>query len=309
MSTVMPVATDQKQQIIDFLSGFTAETTPGSALKIPDFREHLQPGTIVYITFLPGSDIADTIAVARRLKDEGFKPVPHFAARSIPNRQFFEDNLKVLVEDVGIDQVLAIAGAVDKPVGEYTDSTQLLDTGLFDKYGIKKIGLAGHPEGSPDMSDEAIMSALKWKNSFAEKTDAEMYLVTQFCFEAAPIIAWDKMLQSEGNKLPIHIGVPGLATLKSLLAHAKACGIGNSMKVLTKQAMNITKLLTVQAPDKLVIDLADYQANDPQCGIAGVHMYPLGGLRRSALWSYAVVDGNFTLNAKGNGFKLDVSID
>lgn len=96
---------------------------------------------MVYITFLPGSDFADTIAVARRLKDEGFKPVPHFVARSIPNRQFLEDNLKRLVEEVGIDQVLAIAGAVDKPVGEYSDSTQLLNTGLFDKYGIKKSAL------------------------------------------------------------------------------------------------------------------------------------------------------------------------
>lgn len=305
----MVTDSDQKQQIIHFLRGFTAETTPGSALKVADFRAHLQAGTVVYITFLPGSDFADTIAVARRLKDEGFKPVPHFVARSIPNRQFLEDNLKRLVEEVGIDQVLAIAGAVDKPVGEYSDSTQLLNTGLFDKYGIKKIGLAGHPEGSPDMSDEAIMAALKWKNSFAEKTDAAMYLVTQFCFEAAPIIAWDKMLQAEGNKLPIYIGLPGLATLKSLLAHARACGVGASMKILTKQAKNITKLLVVQAPDKQLIDLAAYHANDPACGIAGVHMYPLGGLRRSAQWSYAVTDGQFTINAKGNGFTLNVAID
>ena len=235
--------------------------------------------------------------------------MPHFAARSIPNKQFFEDNLRMLAEEVGIDQVLTIAGAVDKPVGEFSDTTQLLDTGLFDKYNIKRIGLAGHPEGSPDMSDEAIMSALKWKNSFAEKTDASMYLVTQFCFEAEPIIAWDKMLQSEGNKLPVYIGVPGLATLKSLVAHARACGVGASMKVLTKQAKNITKLLVVQAPDKQVTDLATYHANDPDCGIVGVHMYPLGGLRRSAQWSYAVVDGHFSMNAKGSGFKLDVAID
>ncbi|MEM7209931.1 MAG: methylenetetrahydrofolate reductase [Pseudomonadota bacterium] len=300
---------EHKKFIVDFLTGFTAETTPGSAAKIPDFREHLREGTIVYITFLPGSNFDDTIAVARRLKDEGFKPVPHFAARSIPNQQFFENNLKTLVEEVGIDQVLCIAGAVEKPVGDFTDSTQLLDTGLFDKYGIKKIGLAGHPEGSPDMSDEAIMSALQWKNSFAKKTDAELYLVTQFCFEAEPIIAWDKMLQSEGNKLPIHIGIPGLATLKSLLAHAKACGIGNSMKVLTKQAKNITKLLVVQEPDKLVADLAEYKAMDPECGIAGVHMYPLGGLRRSAQWSYAVTDGMFTMKDSGKGFKIEVDID
>ena len=296
------------QNIQQFLTGFTAETTPGSAAKIPDFREHLRPGTVVYITFLPGSDFNDTVAVASRLRNEGFIPVPHFAARSIPDEKTLDEYLARVCGEAGVDWVLCIAGAVDKPVGSYSDSTQLLDSGLFDRHGIQKIAVAGHPEGSPDMSDESIMSALRWKNAFAEKTDADLYVVTQFVFEAEPIIAWDKMLQAEGNRLPIHIGIPGLATLKTLLMHAKACGIGASMKFLTKQARNVTKLMVVNTPDKLVRDLSGYVADDPESGIAGVHMYPLGGLRRSAAWSYAVTDGNFTLNDKG-GFDLSVEID
>ena len=297
-----------EQNIQQFLTGFTAETTPGSAAKIPDFREHLRPGTVVYITFLPGSDFNDTVSVATRLRDEGFIPVPHFAARSIPDQSTFNEYLSRVCGEAGVDWVLCIAGAVDKPVGIYSDSTQLLDSGLFDKHGIRKIAVAGHPEGSPDMSDESIMSALKWKNGFAEKTDAQVYMVTQFVFEAEPIIAWDKMLQLEGNKLPIHIGIPGLATLKTLLAHAKACGIGPSMKFLTKQARNVTKLMSVNTPDKLVQDLATYVADDESSGISGVHMYPLGGLRRSAAWSYAVTDGHIVLKKKG-GFDLTVEID
>lgn len=297
-----------EQNIQQFLTGFTAETTPGAAAKIADFREHLRPGTVVYITFLPGSDFNDTISVAARLRDEGFIPVPHFAARSISDPKTLNENIARIVGEAGVDWVLCIGGAVDKPVGVYTDSMQLLDSGLFDKHGIKRIGLAGHPEGSPDMSDQAIMAAIQWKNEFQNKTDASLYLVTQFAFSAQPIIAWDKMLQQNGNKLPIHIGIPGLATLKTLLLHAKACGIGTSMKFLTKQARNATKLLSVSTPDKLVRDLADYQANDLESGITGVHLYPLGGLRRSAKWSYAVTDGLFTMNNKG-GFKVDIELD
>ncbi len=293
------------QDIQNFLNGFTAETTPGSAAKIPDFREHLRQGTVVYITFLPGSDFNDTVSVAKRLREQGFVAVPHFAARSIKDKATLNDYLSRVVGEAGVDWTLCIAGAVDHPVGEFSDSTQMLNTGLFDKHGIKRIALAGHPEGSPDMSDEAIMTALKWKNSFSDKTDAEMYLVTQFAFESEPVISWDRMLQSEGNRLPIHIGMPGLATLKTLLMHAKACGIGASMKFLTKQAKNVTKLMVVNTPDKLVRELADYCAHDENSGITGVHMYPLGGLRRSAIWSYAVTDGQFTLNDKG-GFKVDV---
>ncbi len=297
-----------KQRIADFMTGFTAETTPGSAAKIPDYREHLRPGTAVYITFLPGSDFDDTIAVAKRLKGEGFLPVPHFAARSIPSAAFLEDKLARLAGEVGLEQVLVIGGSADKPVGDFPDTMRLLETGLFDKHGIRKFGVAGHPEGSPDISDEAIAEALRWKNDFAERSGAELYLVTQFCFEAGPVIAWDRCIRAEGNRLPIHVGVPGLATIRTLLAHAKACGIGPSMKFLTRQARNLTKLMTVSAPDRLVTDLAAYQASDPGCGIAGVHMYPLGGLHRSAKWSYAVIDGAFTMNEDGKGFSVDIDL-
>ncbi|MCH9012368.1 MAG: metFprotein [Proteobacteria bacterium] len=290
------------------MTGFTAETTPGSAAKIPDYREHLRPGTAVYITFLPGSNFDDTIAVAKRLKGEGFLPVPHFAARSIPSAAFLEDKLARLAGEVGLEQVLVIGGSADKPAGDFSDTMRLLETGLFDKHGIRKFGVAGHPEGSPDISDEAIAEALRWKNDFAERSGAELYLVTQFCFEAGPVIAWDRRIRAEGNRLPIHVGVPGLATIKTLLAHAKACGIGPSMKFLTRQARNLTKLMTVSAPDRLVTDLAAYQASDPGCGIAGVHMYPLGGLRRSAKWSHAVIDGAFTMNEDGKGFSVDIDL-
>lgn len=295
-------------QIQSFFSGFTAETTPKSADKIADFREHLRPETPVYITFLPGSDFNDTVAVAKRLRDEGFTPIPHFAARSIKDKATLEDYISRVTNEAGVDWILCIAGAVDQPIGEFSDSTELLKTGLFEKHGINRIAVAGHPEGSPDMSDKAIMDALRWKNEYARQTGTEMYLVTQFAFEAQPIIAWDRHIRAEGNELPIHIGIPGLATLKSLLMHAKACGVGASMRILTKQARNVTKLLVVNTPDKLVHDLASYKKHDPDCSIDGVHMYPLGGLRRSALWSYAVVDGNFSMGINGN-FKVNINID
>lgn len=306
-AAAVETADPRKQQIVDFLGGFSIETTPGSAAKIPDYREYLRPGATVSVTFLPGSDFADTVATAKRLKEEGFDPAPHFAARSIPGKAAFEDYLKRLQGEVGVTEAVALGGAVDQPVGDFDSSMQLLETGLFDAYGIKRIGLAGHPEGSPDISDTALAEALTWKNAFAERSDAEFYLATQFCFEAAPIIAWDRQIREAGNRLPIHIGVPGLATIKTLINHARACGVGPSMRVLTRQARNITKLLTVSAPDRLIADLALYRATDPDCGIRKAHFYPLGGLRRSAKWAYAVADGHFTL--KGKGLAVDYEID
>lgn len=300
---------ERRREIVDFLTDFTIETTPGSAAKISDYRDYLRPGTTVSVTFLPGSDFADTVTTARRLRDEGMIPSPHFAARSIPGRGQFEDYLKRLQGEVGVTHVVALAGGVTSPLGPFESSMQLLETGLFDKYGIKSIGLAGHPEGSPDISDAALTEALAWKNAFADRTDAELYIATQFCFQAAPLIHWDRTIREAGNKLPIHIGVPGLATLKTLINHARACGVGPSMRVLTRQARNISRLLVVNAPDRLVCDLAHFRAADPDCGIRRAHFYPLGGLRRSAAWAYAVLDGAFKLRADGKGFAIDRDLD
>lgn len=298
-----------RQSIIGLLSGFTTETTPGAAAKIADYRAHLRPGATVFITFLPGSSFADTIAVAVRLRREGFNPVPHFAARSVPSRAFLDENLARLTGEAGVDQALLIGGALNQPLGEFSNTMQLLDTGLFDNYGIGRIGIAGHPEGSPDIPDAQIRAALAWKNAFAERTGASLYIVTQFCFEAAPVIVWDRRIQAEGNRLPVYIGIPGLASLKALIGHAKACGVGPSMRYLTRQARNVAKLLTVTAPDRLVAGLAAYRATDPQCGIRGVHVYPLGGLKKSARWAQAVADGRFEMREGGQGFEVEAGPD
>lgn len=298
---------DLESRIRDFLSGFSLETTPPMAAKVESFRDHLRPGTSVYVTFLPGSDFDDSIATAKRLRGEGFNPVPHLAARSLPGKAFLDDSLARLVGEAGVTETLCIGGAVAKPVGEFADTMQLLETGLLDKHGMRRIGVAGHPEGTPDISDAGIAQALAWKNAFAARTGADLYVMTQFCFEAEPIIAWDKRIRLEGNRLPIRVGIPGLATIKTLAAYAKSCGIGASATFLLKQARNVAKLMTLSMPDKLINDLAAYKASDPACGISGCHMYPLGGLKKTAAWTYAVADGRFVADDRG-GFRVTADL-
>ena len=307
MFAVEHAMASEKQRIVDFLDGFTIETTPGSAAKIDSYRDLLRQGTTVNVTFLDGSDFADTITTCKRLKDEGMRPAPHIAARGIPSRAHLADWLDRLQGEVGIDEVLLVAGAADKPLGEFDCTMHLLDTGLFEKHGIRRIGVAGHPEGSPDFNDKAAERALMDKNAYARETDCHMFLVTQFVFEAKPVIEWESRIRAAGNQLPVHIGVPGLATIKTLLMHAQACGIGPSMRVLTRQARNIAKLMSVRTPDRLVSELAACKAENADCGIRRVHMYPLGGLRRTAAWTYAVLNGEFETKPDG-GFKVTAEI-
>ncbi len=292
-----------KNGIINFLSGASVEVTPGGAVKIDSFASILRPNTIVYVTFLPGSDFADTISVCERLKGEGMIAVPHFAARSIPNESFLRENLAKLRDVVGIEEALLIGGAVDSPVGDFGSSIEVMRTGLFQEFGIKRLGIAGHPEGSPDISNSDILDALSSKVAYGKEYGLDLYIATQFCFEAAPIISWERGLRDLGYDIPIHIGLPGLASIKALLRHAQACGVGASMQFLKKRARDVAKLLVVSAPDALVCDLVDYLDGEGDSLIKRVHLYPLGGLGKSVDWLYGVLDGKFELNAKG-GFKI-----
>lgn len=266
------------------IQGYSIETTPGAATKIPDYRYILPAGKTVYVTLLPGSTIDDTVSICIRLAAEGFNPVPHYAARQIPNRKKLSDSLQRFQQETGGTQVLVLAGSANRPVGDYENSMQLLETGIFDKMGITRIGVAGHPEGNPDIAQPLIEDALRWKNGFAERTDAQMYIVTQFCFEAKAVIEWERALIDLGNTLPVHIGVPGVATLGTLLKHAKACGVGPSMKFLKKQAKSASKMLVNSTPERLLRDLAAYRTQNSNTIIEQLHVYPLGGLRKSAEW-------------------------
>lgn len=290
---------DTAQAIAGLMNDFSIEVTPRGATKIAQFQPLVGPGTRVYVTSLPGSDFNDTLAACKRLASEGLSPVPHFTARSIASAQELRERIDRVVSEAGVKAVLALGGADREAAGEFEDSAAMLETGLFDRYGIKSIGISGHPEGSPDIERIFLREYGQRKIRYAELTGADMYMVTQFVFEARPIIDWIERVRSEGNRLPLVVGVPGPASLKSLIGHATNCGVGPSIKFLTKQARNVHKLLMLQTPDKLVRDLADYASGHPQAGIRGVHMFTLGAFPATANWAASLARGRFELTESG----------
>ena len=292
LPSVPKVPQRQVTEIVSrFVQAFTIETTPGGARRVADFRHHLAEGTWVYITSLPGSEFRDTVDTCRKLAGEGMVPVPHFTARSIANAGELDRRLDLVTSEAGVSRILAIAGADREASGPFADTLSMLETGLFNKYHIRSIGLAGHPEAAPGPERARIREHAIRKLDFARKTGFEMYLVTQFVFDAQPVIDFVERIRADGNDLPLVVGLPGLATIQTLMRHAKACGIGPSMQFIAKRAKDFRKLLSVQAPDKLVFDLANYRAAHPDCGIQGIHLYPLGGFEKSAAWASAVAGG------------------
>lgn len=272
-----------------FLRGYSIEVMPRTAAKIDDFRALLPEGTRVYIAHIEGTPIDEMVATARRLAEAGYPVMPHFPARIIKDKGMLSDWIVRYQGEAGVSQALLLAGGVTQPHGDFHSSMQLLETGLFDKAGFTRLHVAGHPEGNrdidPDGGDAAVREALRWKQAFSDRTDADMALATQFAFEARPIIDWVTRLQAEGIALPVHIGIAGPAKLQTLIKFAIACGVGPSLKVLQKRAMDVTKLLLPYEPTEVLTALAQHKAANPDFGIEAVHFFPLGGIKTNATWA------------------------
>ena len=294
------------EQIQAAASDWSIEVTPNGATKIDSFADCLAPGTTVNVTFLPGSDPMDTVAVAQRLHNDGMNPVPHLAARSLKDTDQLDALLSAFTQKADVSEVLVIGGGVDSTVGQFASSIEVLNTGLIQKYGINNIGVAGHPEGSPDISDDEIVEALGLKNDLARRDGLNLYIETQFCFEADIVLAWEKSIRAAGNNLPIRVGIPGPATIKTLFRFAQVSGIGPSMRFIAKQAKNVAKLMTVQSPHILLDDLAQGMAADKDCMIKHFHFYPFGGFAKTAAYAQAIADGHIKTLPKG-GFEALVA--
>ena len=193
----------------DFISGYSIEVIPKSAAKIESFVDVLPKNTRVYIAHIQKEDIAAMVATAKRLNDEGFAVMPHITARMIKNHAMLNDWISMYQNEAGVDEALLLAGGPNKPVGDFDSSIKLIESGLFDKAGFKRLHIAGHPEGSididPDGGIKNVSEALSWKQEFSKRTDASMAIVTQFCFDADVVKKWAGDIKNNGIDIPIHI--------------------------------------------------------------------------------------------------------
>jgi methylenetetrahydrofolate reductase (NADPH) len=246
---------------------FSMEVTP----KV-DVSELPQQVREVSITYLPEADYREVVAQAVRLRQLGFEPIAHVPARTIHDRDHLTSYLSALKTEADVRQVLLIGGSPDRPLGPFTATLDLLETGLFE--GLR-IGVAGHPEGMPVLSERECDRLLALKNQYARDTDTDMFVMTQWSLDVQTIHRWLDRIEAF-NTLPIYLGIPGPTTPAMLLKFAKLCGVKTSLLGLKQQSSRLGKLLTVQTPDYLVDGLAGR--------IDQFHIYTFGGVQRSRNW-------------------------
>ena len=214
----------------------------------------------VYITMLPGDDFKGVASKAHELVKSGFNPVPHFPARSIKNLKELKDYVN-RCKDGGVKQALVIGGSA-QPIGDFHCSLQLLETGLFDGW---KIGIAGHPDGSPDISDSDLEKAMIDKKPFAD------YIVTQWLLNADII---SKFISKQS--LPVHVGITGPLKMSSLLKFANIVGAKNSLNFIKSNMTKAMDLLKPRDPNDIIEKLKGSTEN--------FHIYTFGGLKETNKW-------------------------
>jgi methylenetetrahydrofolate reductase (NADPH) len=274
------------ERLRELASEASIEVTPRHAEGLAALDGVLATGTRVYITALPGADPGDLVRASAFVRAAGHVPVPHIVARGLAGDAALDELLGRLVEEAAVDDVLVIAGGIKTPAGAYSGAMDVFGSGLLERHGIVRAGVAGHPEGSPDIRPEAMREALVEKNAFAESSPIELRIVTQFALAAAPYLEWERRIRAQGNRLPIVAGIPGVTSPPTLLKYALACGIGPSIEVLRKQSGGLLKLATTRLwkPDAVAEGIAAGIAADPDSLIGGLHLFPFGGIERSAAW-------------------------
>ena len=272
--------------IVEMLRGYSIEVNPGDSKIVDAAPDRLDKGTEVFLTWIPGTNPMDTIAPAAKLRRAGLFPTPHIGARHIESAAQLEQFAALAVE-AGIDRVLIIAGDRDKPAGPYDSSLAVMQSGILQKAGIVRTAIGGFPEGNPNISDPVLAEALTAKVNFARSAGLQLNIVTQFCFDAAPIVAWLRKVRSQGIDVPIRVGLAGPAGLIALTRYAIRCGVGNSMKVLTEKP-SFAKLLVDKGPEPIIRDVAaglgPGNGSALPLGVAGLHFFVFGGFNKTVDW-------------------------
>ncbi|WP_028033219.1 methylenetetrahydrofolate reductase [Chelativorans sp. J32] len=276
---------DERAALAGLLGTYSVEVTSRDTKSLADVSRILPRGTEVFVANLPTESADVLIEAAARLRSAGLIPVPHIVARNVASKRDLEHMLAGLASKAGVERALVLGGDRDQPAGEFDAALQIIQSGLLEKNGIRRIAIACYPEGHPRIPGDVLRAALKAKIAAAASAGLDVLLVSQFAFDPAPIIDFVSELRRDGMEAPVRVGVAGPADRLKLVKYAIRCGVGASLRVLRERSELARNVLSGETPDDLLGQVALAQASDPSLGIAGVHFFTFGDPARSARWA------------------------
>lgn len=288
MTTATLERANSKTALKSLLGIYSTELTTRDRKSLDAAPEMLARGAEVFIASLPNDSHDRLVDAAVHLRKKGLTPVPHIVARNIESLKDLDQLLARLAGDAGLDRILTLGGDRDKPAGGLHCSLQLIESGLIQKHGVSKVFVACYPEGHPRIADQVLEDARASKLAAAKAGGLDVTLISQFCFDAKPIVSLAERMRAQGTTVPYRVGVAGPAERATLIKYALMCGVGASLRAL-KERQELTKsVLTGETPEALLSEVAAAQAADPALNIEGVHFFTFGALAKSARWAEGV---------------------
>ena len=191
----------------ELLNNYSIEMTAKDVSHLEQAADVIPKGTKIPVTFLPGETFEMRIAAARRVKELGFLPIPHISARRLSSQEELEGYLAGLQREVGTDHAFVVAGDPPQPMGPYEDALSIIRSGLLAKYGIRRVGISGYPEGHPEIGNEKLWNAMREKQIAIQERGHDFAVVTQFSFDAEPVLTWLEEVRKSGIEATVRVGV------------------------------------------------------------------------------------------------------
>lgn len=273
---------DMRKPASNITHAYSLEVSAKDIAALSMAAPRILPGSTIAIPYLPRENDDARLAAARAVRRLGFEPMPHLSARRIASLAGFESFVQRAAAEAGVERCFVIAGDPSTPVGPFADSAVLIDTGVFERAGMKVIGVGGHPEGHPVMSKAEQWEVLERKCHSIEMRGMTPLIVTQFAFDADIVLTWLEALRERGITHPVRVGVPGPASIAVLARYAAVCGVGACASMWSKYGVSIGKLFGTAGPDLFVERLA--AGLTAAHGKVSLHFFPFGGIAQSVSW-------------------------
>jgi methylenetetrahydrofolate reductase (NADPH) len=301
-STAVAAGQELAAAIAQLAREASLEITVHDIAHLEESRGVLPPGKTLFVSHLPQQQWHETEAACRTVRAAGFRPVPHVPVRLLPDAATVDRVLGGYVDAAQVDEVLLISGDYRQALGPYTEVLQVMRSGVLQRHGMRRVTVAGHPEGHPSVTAADIRRAELDKARMARLAGLELTLLTQFFFEPTPFLDWVRELRSAGVQARLVAGLAGPTKLRSLIKFALRCGAGASMRVLTARPAAFTKLLGDHGPEGVLRGLAQARC-EKSSDFAAVHLFCFGGFVRTCRWLQAIADGRFIVD-DAEGFRV-----
>lgn len=271
--------------LADLLKTYSIEVTARDATTFDRLVGRFPAGAEVFVANIPNDSLDLLVIACTRIRRIGFVPVPHIVARNIRDLAELDSLMARLAAEAGVDRVLSLGGDRDKPVGELESSIQLIESGAYEKHGIRHVTIACYPEGHPRIGEQVLWQALDAKLLAVTQRGLDVRMVSQFTFDPDPILAMAKHFRSAGVTAPLRVGVAGPASRAKLIKYAMRCGVGASLRALTERKSLASSFFGGETPDDLLNFVALAAAGDSALGIEGVHFFTFGAPESSVEWA------------------------